>query len=431
MRRIASIPRNEKKRVVVVGGGFAGTRLVKKLLKHKFQVVLIDKNNYYQFQPLFYQVAMAGLEPSAISFPLRRMFQGQKGFHFRMGEVLRVRPEKNELETSIGSIEYDYLVMATGVTTNFFGNKNVEEKAASMKSVSDAIFIRNKILANYEKAINCETDEERQKYLNIVIVGGGPAGVELAGSLAELKKYILPKDYHEMNFHNMKVYLFEAAPKILGAMRERSSRTATRYLEKLDVEIRLNTAVQDYDGKKVVVTDGTELETETLIWTAGVAAKRFEGFPEESFGYANRLLVNDYNRVKGTENIFAIGDIALMQNEDYPKGHPQVAQTAIQQANLLGKNMKRLVNGKTPSSFQYFDKGVLATIGRNLAVADLPGITLKGFAAWFIWSVVHLLSISGAKNKIFVFIDWAMNYLIYDPSLRLLIRPKVKCREED
>lgn len=430
MKQIANIPRNEKKRVVVVGGGFAGTRLVKKLLKQKFQVVLIDKNNYYQFQPLFYQVAMAGLEPSAISFPLRRMFQGQKGFHFRMGEVTRVNPEKNELQTSIGSIEYDYLVFATGVKTNFFGNKNVESKAASMKSVSDAIFIRNKILENYEKAINCETEEERQKYLNIVIVGGGPAGVELAGSLAELKKYILPKDYHDMNFHNMKVYLFEASPKILGAMREKSSRTATRYLEKLKVEIRLNTAVKDYDGKKVLITDGTELETETLIWTAGVAAGRFEGFSDESFGHANRLRVNEYSLVKGTKNVFAVGDIALMETEEYPKGHPQVAQTAIQQATLLGKNMKKLVNGQQPVPFKYYDKGVLATVGRNLAVADLPGITLKGFVAWFIWSVVHLLSISGAKNKIFVFIDWAMNYLIYDPSLRLLIRPKVKGRQD-
>ncbi|MBN2638408.1 MAG: NAD(P)/FAD-dependent oxidoreductase [Bacteroidales bacterium] len=430
MKRIANIPRNQKKRVVVVGGGFAGTRLVKKLLKDNFQVVLIDKNNYYQFQPLFYQVAMAGLEPSAISFPLRRMFQNKKGFHFRMGEVTKVNPEKNELETSIGSIEYDYLVFATGVKTNFFGNKNVEEKAASMKSVSDAIFIRNKILENYEKAINCETEEERQKYLNIVVVGGGPAGVELAGSLAELKKYILPKDYHDLNFHNMKVYLFEAAPKILGAMREKSSETATRYLEKLNVEIRLNTAVKDYDGKKVLLTDGSELESETLIWTAGVAARRFEGFPEETFGHANRLLVNEYSLVNGTKNIFAIGDISLMETEDTPKGHPQVAQVAIQQGALLGKNLKRMVNNQKPEPFKYFDKGVMATVGRNLAVADLPGLTLKGFVAWFIWSVVHLLSISGAKNKIFVFIDWAMNYLVYDPSLRLLIRPKIKGHQD-
>ena len=430
MKRIANIPRINKKRVVVVGGGFAGTRAVKKLLKANFQVVLIDKNNFYQFQPLFYQVAMAGLEPSAISFPLRRMFQGNKGFHFRMGEIERIDKEENLLITSIGSIEYDYLVLATGVTTNFFGNKNVEEKASAMKSVSDAIFIRNTILENYEKAINCETDEERQKYLNIVIVGGGPAGVELAGSLAELKQYILPKDYHDMNFHNMKVYLFEASPKILGTMRESSSETATRYLEKLEVEVRVNTAVKDYDGKRVLLPDGTSLETETMIWTAGVTAQKIGGLPEEAFGHANRILTNTHCKVKGTENIFAIGDLSLMETENYPKGHPQVAQVALQHATHLAKSLKKLENGEKPDDFKYLDKGVLATVGRNLAVADLPGVTLKGFLAWFIWSVVHLLSISGAKNKILVFMDWAMNYLIYDPSLRLLIRPKVKGKKQ-
>lgn len=426
MKSIANIPPAHNKRVVIVGGGFAGTELVKGLLKTSFQVVLIDKNNFYQFQPLLYQVAMSGLEPSAISFPLRRMFRNKKNFFFRMTEVTWVNVEKNQIETSIGSLSFDYLVLATGVITNFFGNKDIERKAYTMKSVADAIFIRNAILENYEKALNGETEEERQPFLNLAIVGGGPAGVELAGALADMKKYILPKDYPELDFRKMKIYLFEAGPKILGNMREGSSKTALKYLKKLSVEVRTGTAVQGFDGENVKLSTGKTLKAMTMIWTAGVMVPKINGLEDAVFGPGGRIFTDLYNRVKRTKNIFAIGDMAMIQSEKFPKGHPQVAPVAIQQAHLLTRNLKKLEKGGMPTEFRYVDKGVLSTIGRNLAIADLPGISFKGFFAWFLWSVVHLTSIMGTKNKVFVFLDWVTNYFVYDPSLRLLIKPKIR-----
>jgi NADH:ubiquinone reductase (H+-translocating) len=425
MSEIANLPKSERRRIVIVGGGFAGRRLAEKSLKNDFQVVLIDRNNYYQFQPLLYQVAIAGLEPSAVSFPLRRMFQGKKNdFHFRMAEIVRVNASESTLETTIGSIHFDYLVLATGVTTNFFGNANIEKKALTMKSVSDAILIRNTILENLEKAINCRTDEERLPYLNIAIVGGGPAGVELAGALAEMRKYILPKDYPDYDFHQMKIFLFEAMDRILGNMRDKSSVTATRYLEKLSVNIRTNTRVRDYNGDQIFLESNEIIPSKTLIWTAGVTAVRIEGLEASVFGHANRILTDEFNRVKNTSNIFAIGDLSLMATDRYPKGHPQVAPAALQQASLLARNLLRLSQGESPKPYRYYDKGTLTSIGRNLAVADLKRISLKGFIAWIVWSLVHLFSIVGGKNKVLIFIDWASNYLIFDPSLRLLIKTK-------
>jgi len=425
MSEIANIPKSERRRIVIAGGGFAGRRLAEKLLKKDFQVVLIDRNNYYQFQPLLYQVAIAGLEPSAISFPLRRMFQGKKNnFHFRMAEIVSVNPDTSIMETSIGSIHYDYLVLATGVTTNFFGNENIEKKALTMKSVSDAILIRNTILENFEKAINCRNDEERLPYLNIAIVGGGPAGVELAGALAEMRKYILPRDYPDYDFHQMKIFLFEAMDSILVNMSEQSSVTATRYLKKLSVNIETSTKVRDYDGEQIFLESSEIIPSRTLIWTAGVTALKIKGLEASVFGHANRILTDEINRVKNTTNIFAIGDLSLMTTDRYPEGHPQVAPVALQQASLLAKNLLRLSNGEKSKPFRYYDKGTLTSIGRNLAVADLKRISLKGFVAWIVWSLVHLFSIVGGKNRILIFIDWASNYLIYDPSLRLLIKTK-------
>ncbi|MBE0649976.1 MAG: NAD(P)/FAD-dependent oxidoreductase [Bacteroidales bacterium] len=426
MKQIINIPPAATKRVVIVGGGFAGTELVKGLLKTSYQIVLFDKNNFYQFQPLLYQVAMSGLEPSAISFPLRRIFRHKKRFFFRMAEVTNINPKQNEVETNIGSLSYDYLVLSGGVTTNFFGNKELEKKAFTMKSVSDAIFIRNAILENYERALDYETDEERQPFLNLVIVGGGPAGVELAGSLAEMKKFILPKDYPELDFNKMKVYIFEAGPKILSNMRENSSTTALKYLKKLGIDVQTGIAVQDYDGENVKLSTGEILKSKMMIWTAGVTAKRTRGMDEKMFGPGGRILTDRINKVQGADNIFAIGDISLMQTEKFPKGHPQVAQVAMQQARHLAKNFSKIAKGKQPVPFKYIDKGMMATVGRNLAIADLPGVSFKGFFAWLLWSVVHLISIMGSKNKVFVFLDWATNYYVYDPSLRLLIKPKLR-----
>ena len=425
MSEIANIPKSERRRIVIAGGGFAGRRLAEKLLKKDFQVVLIDRNNYYQFQPLLYQVAIAGLEPSAISFPLRRMFQGKKNdFHFRMAEIVSVNTAASILETTIGSIHYDYLVLATGVTTNFFGNENIEKKALTMKSVSDAILIRNTILENLEKAINCRNDEERLPYLNIAIVGGGPAGVELAGALAEMRKYILPRDYPDYDFHQMKIFLFEAVDRILVNMSDKSSVTATTYLERLSVNIQTSTRVRDFNGEQIFLEGSEMIPSKTLIWTAGVTASKIEGLEASVFGHANRILTDEINRVKNTTNIFAIGDLSLMTTDRYPRGHPQLAPVALQQASLLAKNLLRLSNGEKSKPFRYNDKGTLTSIGRNLAVADLKRISLKGFIAWIVWSLVHLFSIVGGKNKILIFIDWASNYLIYDPSLRLLIKTK-------
>ena len=425
MSEIANIPKPGRRRIVIVGGGFGGRRLAEKLLKKDFQVVLIDRNNYYQFQPLLYQVAIAGLEPSAISFPLRRMFQGKKNdFHFRMAEIVSVNTAANILETTIGSIHYDYLVLATGVTTNFFGNENIEKKALTMKSVSDAILIRNTILENLEKAINCRNDEERLPYLNIAIVGGGPAGVELAGALAEMRKYILPRDYPDYDFHQMKIFLFEAVDRILVNMSDKSSVTATTYLERLSVNIQTSSRVRDFNGEQIFLEGSEMIPSKTLIWTAGVTASKIEGLEASVFGHANRILTDEINRVKNTTNIFAIGDLSLMTTDRYPKGHPQVAPAALQQASLLAKNLLRLSNGEKSKPYRYYDKGTLTSIGRNLAVADLKRISLKGFIAWIVWSLVHLFSIVGGKNRIIIFIDWASNYLIYDPSLRLLIKTK-------
>lgn len=431
MKRVANIPETQKKRVVIVGGGFAGLKLATSLSKKYFQVVLIDKNNYHQFQPLFYQVATAGLEPSAISFPLRKALQNEKHIHFRIAQLENIDTTKQCVATDLGSISYDYLVLALGATTNYFGNKNIEQHAIPMKSLSEAIDLRNIILTNFEKALN-ETDPKKQASLmNVVLVGGGPTGVELAGAIAEMKKFILPKDYPELDFNQMNIHLLEAADKILNGFSEGASAKGEAYLKRLGVKVRTQAFVEDYDGTTVQLKDGTQLETEALIWAAGIKANPVKGLEDSSFGASGRLLVDGYNRVKDAENVFAIGDLAFMTTEKYPKGHPQVAQVAIQQAARLSKNLKQLEQNKELKAFSYFDKGSLATVGRNLAVADLPGFSFQGFFAWVLWLFVHLMAILGVRNRMVVFLNWAWNYVTYDQSLRLLIRPKTKVADKD
>ncbi|MFL5762771.1 MAG: NAD(P)/FAD-dependent oxidoreductase [Bacteroidia bacterium] len=424
----ANIAQSNQKRIVVIGGGFAGLQLVRSLSNSNYQVVLIDKNNYHQFQPLFYQVATAGLEPSTISFPFRKIFQKSKNVHFRVCEVNRIDTEKNQLETSIGVVDYHYLVIAIGADTNFFGNTKLMDLAYPMKSVSEALALRNTILQNYEDALS-ETDRERKKALmNIVVVGGGATGVEVAGTLSEMKRCILPKDYPELDFKMMQVYLLEGSGKILNVMSENASSKAEEYLRKMGVNVFLNARVKDYDGEKVSLDGGKEIHTKTVVWAAGVTGNKIEGLREEAVGKGNRISVDRFNRVKGYENVFAVGDIAYMTEEKYPNGHPQVAQVAIQQAKNLAKNFKKMFSGGSLTEFSYKDLGSMATIGRNKAVADFPRWKFAGFFAWLMWMSVHLMSLVGGKNRLFAFINWAWSYVTFDQSLRLILKPKYKQR---
>ena len=421
----ANIPEVAEKRIVIIGGGFAGLTLLRKLVKQKYQLVLIDKNNYHQFQPLFYQVATAGLEPSAISFPFRKVFQSKKNVFIRKTEVSRIDTELKRVYTTIGHINYDYLVIAIGADTNYFGNMDIKRKSFPMKSVSEALGLRNRLLENYENALITEDPKEKEGLLNIVVVGGGPTGVELTGAIAEMKKFVLPKDYPELDFHRMHIYLLEASDALLKGMSDQSSHKAYEYLLKLGVKVWLDSRVKDYDGKNVILENGTTLRTDTLIWAAGVTGNRIEGFKPESYFRSNRFLVDRFNKVNGYECVYAIGDIAFMTEKDYPAGHPQVAQVAIQQARNLAANFERMTKNKQPEPFSYKDLGSMATVGRNLAVVDLPFIRFQGFVAWLVWMFIHLMSIVGVKNRLLIFINWLWNYFTYDQSLRLIIRPRV------
>ena len=422
---ILYIPEPLTKRVVIVGGGFGGLKLALRMRQLNYQIVLIDRNNYHLFQPLLYQVAMSGLEPSAISFPLRKVLQNTR-IHFRMAELEAVHPESNTITTDIGMLSYDYLVLATGAKTNFFGNEAIEKNSMQMKSAPDALFIRNRILKNFEKALNKDKKEEISVYLNVAIIGGGPTGVELAGAVAEMKKYVLPKDYPELDINNMKIMLFEASPRILAGMSQEASVTAKKYLEQLGVEVRTNTSVLNYDDRVLSLPNNEQISVKNVIWAAGITSARIDGIPEASYVRNNRLSVNRFNQVEGCSNIFALGDNSLMTEEAFPNGHPQVAQVAMQQANLLSDNIRRMKENKPLKPFHYRDKGSLATVGRHLAVADLPFGKFKGYIAWMLWSIVHLLSIIGVKNKIFVLLDWTWKYITYDQALRLLIKHKAR-----
>jgi len=428
-----TIPRanSRQKRVVIVGAGFAGLTLAKKLSGKNFQVVLLDKNNYHQFQPLLYQVASCGLEPSSISFPLRKIFQRKKHIIIRVTDVLSVSPETKTVYTGVGTITYDYLVMAQGAVTNYFNNERLQLHAYSMKSVSEALLLRNTLLQNYEQALSAVTIEQRLALLNVVIVGGGPTGVELAGAIAEMKRKILPKDYPELNFRNMHIYLLEAAPRLLNGMSAASGNTVLEYLTGLGVEVQANVSVTDYDGERVSLSNGNIIHSRCLIWAAGVKGKPIPGIPKEAVTANDRLLVNSFNQVNGLTDVYALGDIALMQLDDLPRGHPQVAPVAIQQATLLAKNLEHVVTGKTIIPFNYQDQGSMATVGRNLALVEIGKIKLKGFIAWLVWMLVHLMSIIGIKNRLFILINWVWQYITYDQSLRLIIKPAHKIKNDD
>ena len=421
----ANIKRNEQRRVVVVGGGLGGLKLVSSLRDTDFQVVLVDKNNYNQFPPLIYQVASAGLEPSNISFPFRRLFQGWKNFFFRMAEVQHIDTEEKAIKTSIGTIHYDDLVLAAGATTNFFGNKNIEASALPMKSVSESMRLRNTILQNLERAETEDNEARKQALMNIAIVGGGPSGVEIAGVLAEMKQTILPRDYPDLDTSCMHIYLINATPRLLGAMSERSSREAERALKELGVEVMTNCMVTDYVDKELVLKDGQRISAETVIWVSGIKANNIDGIPTESIGHAGRILVDRFNRVKGLKDVYAIGDQCIVEGDEaYPYGHPQLAQVAIQQAKTLAKNLIRQEKGETEQPFSYHNLGTMATIGRKKAVVEIGKLKFGGFFAWLLWLVVHLRSILGVKNKTIVFLNWMWSYMNYKQSLRLILKAK-------
>jgi len=421
----ANIKRNEQRRVVVVGGGLGGLKLVSSLRDTDFQVVLVDKNNYNQFPPLIYQVASAGLEPSNISFPFRRLFQGWKNFFFRMAEVQHIDTEEKAIKTSIGTIHYDDLVLAAGATTNFFGNKNIEASALPMKSVSESMRLRNTILQNLERAETEDNEARKQALMNIAIVGGGPSGVEIAGVLAEMKQTILPRDYPDLDTSCMHIYLINATPRLLGAMSERSSREAERALKELGVEVMTNCMVTDYVDKELVLKDGQRISAETVIWVSGIKANNIDGIPTESIGHAGRILVDRFNRVKGLKDVYAIGDQCIVEGDEaYPYGHPQLAQVAIQQAKTLAKNLIRQENGETEQPFSYHNLGTMATIGRKKAVVEIGKLKFGGFFAWLLWLIVHLRSILGVKNKTIVFLNWMWSYMNYKQSLRLILKAK-------
>lgn len=421
----ANIKRNEQRRVVVVGGGLGGLKLVSSLRDTDFQVVLVDKNNYNQFPPLIYQVASAGLEPSNISFPFRRLFQGWKNFFFRMAEVQHIDTEEKAIKTSIGTIHYDDLVLAAGATTNFFGNKNIEASALPMKSVSESMRLRNTILQNLERAETEDNEARKQALMNIAIVGGGPSGVEIAGVLAEMKQTILPRDYPDLDTSCMHIYLINATPRLLGAMSERSSREAEKALKELGVKVMTNCMVTDYVDKELVLKDGLRISAETVIWVSGIKANNIDGIPAESIGHAGRILVDRFNRVKGLKDVYAIGDQCIVEGDEaYPYGHPQLAQVAIQQAKTLAKNLIRQEKGETEQPFSYHNLGTMATIGRKKAVVEIGKLKFGGFLAWLLWLIVHLRSILGVKNKTIVFLNWMWSYMNYKQSLRLILKAK-------
>ncbi|MEO6131908.1 MAG: NAD(P)/FAD-dependent oxidoreductase [Saprospiraceae bacterium] len=420
-----NIPETKNPRIVIIGAGFAGINLAQRISNKYYQVVIIDRNNFHQFQPLLYQVAMSGIEPSAIAFPLRKHFRNKHDVHIRVAELLSVHPEGKNIMTSEGLVNYDILVLATGVTTNFYGNAMVESNAYSLKSVSDAILLRNVILTDLEKALTIREEDVRNSYLDIVIVGGGPTGVEMAGSLAEMRRFILPKDYPELDSKEMNIYLIEGTPGLLASFSSQASIKSKMYLERMGVHIINNTRVMNYDGYEVTLNDGRKLYSRKVIWAAGITGTKTEGLPDSSYGKGVRLITNTYNQVTGLENVYAIGDNAYMEEGEY-KGHPQVAQPAIQEAKRLANNLNALAIKKPMSPFHYRDLGSLATIGRNKAVADLPFIKTQGFIAWVLWLVVHLKSILGVKNRIFVLLNWVWSYITLDQSLRIILRPKIR-----
>lgn len=412
-------------KVVIVGGGFAGMNLIKKLTNDDcFQVTLVDMHNYHFFPPLLYQVATAFIEPSAISYPFRRMFQKKKNLRFHLGCLVRVMPERNAIETDTGMLEYDILVLAVGTETNYFGMENVRKHALPMKTISDALNLRNFLLLNMEKAVRAQDRADKERHLNMVIAGGGPTGVEIAGMLAELGRNIRMKEYPEITDLQGHIYIIDAGPTLLGPMSKTAQKEATEVLSRLGVHITLNTAVKDYVDGKVILSTGESIDTNVLIWASGVTGREVPGLPQEVLGRGRRILVDEFNRVQGTSNIYALGDICLQTSDPaFPNGHPQLAQVAIQQGQNLALNLKRMVDGEPLSPFRYHDKGSMAIIAKYKAVADLPKFSFKGFFAWMVWLFIHLIPIAGFRNKMKLAFSWLWSFMTNDPTLRLIIRP--------
>jgi NADH:ubiquinone reductase (H+-translocating) len=408
-------------KLLIIGGGFGGLRLARKLSnKPGFEITVIDRFNHHQFQPLFYQVATSGLDASNISFPLRKVFHNSKNIHFRLAEVQQIITAQNKVITNIGEFSYDILVLATGCDTNFFGNQHIIDNALPMKSTAEALQLRYKLLNNFEQALSAKDEKELQRLMTILIVGGGPTGVELSGAIADMKRFVLPKDYPELDFSKMKIYLLEGGAKTLATMSDKSAAQSHRYLERLGVTVCANTVVKDYDGTNAVLQNGEVIETATVIWAAGIKGNIPEGISKELIAKGNRIKTNRQCIVQGFTNIYAIGDVAYMEEPAYPNGHPQVAPVAMQQADLIAKNLRHA--GTPPKDFTYSNQGAMATIGRNLAVVDLqkPRLHFAGFPAWLIWMAIHLMLILGVKNRFFVFLNWLYSYITYDQNLRLI-----------
>jgi NADH dehydrogenase len=413
------------KTVIIIGAGFAGLQIARRLVNSDYNIILIDQYNFHQFQPLFYQVATGRLEPSAISFPLRKVFQGRKNVHVRITETKEIDLAGNRVITYEGAFTYDYLIIATGCTSNFFGNRNFAQYAFPMKSTSEAVALRNRILLNFEDALSA-TPGEMEAIMNIVVVGGGPTGVEMAGALAEMKRNVLPKDYPDMDFSRLSIYLVEGAANTLQNMSAASQQKSREYLENMGVKLILNAIVQDYDGTTITLKDGTTIKTRSVIWTAGVMGSFPAGMPSGNVVRGNRIRVDEYNRIQGLNNVFAVGDVAYMETKDWPKGHPQLANVAINQAKNLAVNMKRLLKSQPMKEFTYKNPGVMATIGKRKAVVDLPGFSFQGVFAWLFWMFLHLMLILSVRNKLFIFINWAISYVTNDTTLRLILLPTRK-----
>lgn len=411
-------------RVVIVGCGFGGLRLAQSLADAPVQVVMVDRNNYHNFQPLLYQVATGALEADSIAYPVRKIFAGQKNFFYRMADVKSVDPATKKVLTSVGDISYDYLVLATGSLTNFFGIESIEKNAMQIKSIPNALNLRSFIFQNFEQALLVTDAEEKQALMNIVVVGGGPTGVEISGSLAEMRKHVLPKDYPELDLKKMQIFLVEAGPALLGPMSKASQEDAARYLHELGVEVRLNTAIKKFENGRAYYSDTEFIPTENMVWAAGVNGAALPGLPEPTVTRNKRINVNQWNQVQGQTDIFAIGDVANMVTEEMPKGLPMLAPVALQQGELLAANLQRIIRKETPKDFNYLNKGVMAIVARNKAVVDLPkNIHFKGFLGWLSWLFIHLILLVGFRNKVVALVDWAFSYASSDQALRLIIRP--------
>ncbi|ETN96532.1 NAD(P)/FAD-dependent oxidoreductase [Zhouia amylolytica] len=422
-----NIPKTSTPRIVIIGGGFAGISLAKKLSKKDVQVVMLDRHNYHTFQPLLYQVSTGALEPDSIAYPIRKILSQYRNFYFRLADVEEVLPEQKKVKTDIGELSYDYLVIATGSKTNYYGNQSIKENGMAMKTIPQSLNLRSLILENFEQALLTDSIDEQDMLMNFVIVGAGPTGVELAGALAEIKKGILPKDYPDLDTRRVQINLIQASDRVLQEMSPVASKKAEQFLEKLGVHVWKNVLVTGYDGETVSTKSDLSFKTATLIWSAGVMGATVKGMnAEDLIVKGNRIRVNQYNQVDGYEDIFAVGDIAAMSTEKFPDGHPMMAQPAIQQGKHLGINLERLLSNKPMKPFNYFDKGSMATIGRNKAVVDLPNFKFQGVFAWFVWMFIHLFFLIGFRNRMVVFINWAYNYIRFDREARLIIRPYKK-----